>query len=395
MASLWQQSQERAAKQMTSNDKQHKDCNFLCMTKFIKSCFMYSCDKHTDTSHAGFYQHHEPVNRVPKVGWASSILPAKLGSANSRSVGTSNCGWLPTGTYSNPPPDQGPPANTLLIREQDPGNHGSAGTSWQRGNCRGTTYNPEFCVPNIPSGKKGWGAETSSKPKGSQSVCEDRTLQDGRFSPAPRPFATTGLDGKDGFERCLPPDSYSPRLSTPTYLQMGETYKIQCLPFGLSATPRVFTKLLKPVVGFLRQIGCCLIIYLDDILIMHQERAHLEQIIQLTCQLFESLVNQKKSILTPTKELEFLGFQLCSMTMRLSVPTEKLRKIQQDAQSMLQQSSVSVREIAWFVEKATATLRVIPLAPLHYQALQVQMNSVLLLNHNQEEISDKYNIYSS
>ena len=86
MASLWQQSQERAAKQMTSNDKQHKDCNLLCTTKFIKSCFMYSCDKHTDTSHAGSYQHHEPVNRVPKIGWASSILPTKLGSANSRSA---------------------------------------------------------------------------------------------------------------------------------------------------------------------------------------------------------------------------------------------------------------------------------------------------------------------
>ena len=30
----------------------------------------------------------------------------------------------------------------------------------------------------------------------------------------------------------------------------------KCLPFGLSSVPRVFTKLLKPVVGFLRQIGC-------------------------------------------------------------------------------------------------------------------------------------------
>ena len=31
-----------------------------------------------------------------------------------------------------------------------------------------------------------------------------------------------------------------------------KTYKFHCLPFGLSAVPRVFTKLLKPVVGFLR-----------------------------------------------------------------------------------------------------------------------------------------------
>ena len=157
---------------------------------------------------------------------------------------------------------------------------------------------------------------------------------------------------------------------------------------------RVFTKLLKPVVGFLRQIGCRLIIYLDDILLMHQERDQLEQITQLISQMLESLgltVNRKKSILIPTQKLEFLGFHLCSMTMRLSVPSEKLRKIQQDARKMLHQASVSVREIARFVGKTTATLRAIPLVPLHYRALQMQMNLVLPLTYNQEEISDKYN----
>ena len=41
-----------------------------------------------------------------------------------------------------------------------------------------------------------------------------------------------------------------------------------CLPFGLATAPRVFTKLMKPVVAALRQRGIRLIIYLDDILIM-------------------------------------------------------------------------------------------------------------------------------
>ena len=35
--------------------------------------------------------------------------------------------------------------------------------------------------------------------------------------------------------------------------------------------------------------------------------------------------------LTPTQELEFLGFHLCSVTMTLTIPSEKFRKIQQDA----------------------------------------------------------------
>ena len=178
-----------------------------------------------------------------------------------------------------------------------------------------------------------------------------------------------------------------------TFQWEEKTYMFQCLPFGLSAAPRVFTKLLKPLVGFLRQIDCRLIIYLDDMLMLHQDRGQLQQLTQLTCQLFESLglmVNQKKSILTPTQDLEFLGFHLCSVKMKLSIPSEKFRKIQQDARRMLDQESVSVREIARFVCKTTATTRAILLAPLHYRALQMLMNSVLPLNYTQEEISIKY-----
>ena len=180
-----------------------------------------------------------------------------------------------------------------------------------------------------------------------------------------------------------------------TFQWEDKSCMLKCLPFGLSSAPRMFTKLLKPMVGFLRQIECCLlIIYLDDILIMHQNREQLQQLIQLTCQLFENLglmVNLKKSITTPTQGLEFLGFQVCSLSMRLSIPSEKLRKIRQDAQRMLGQPSLSVREIARFVGKTTATTRAIPLAPLHYRPLQMLMNSIVPPSYSQEETTKKYN----
>ena len=198
------------------------------------------------------------------------------------------------------------------------------------------------------------------------------------------------MDLKDAYHQ-IPIHSDHQHLLT--FQWEEKTYMFQCLPFGLSVAPRVFTKLLKPVVGFLRQNGCRLIIYLDDMLMLHQDRAQLQQMAQLTCQLFESLgliVNQKKSVLMPTQELEFLGFHLCSVTMGLSIPSEKLRKIQQDAKHMLGKESVSVREIARFVGKTTATVRAIPAAPLHYRALQLLMNSVLPRNYTQEEIFTKY-----
>ena len=45
-------------------------------------------------------------------------------------------------------------------------------------------------------------------------------------------------------------------------------YKSACLTFGLSPSAGLFTKALKRVIAFLRSIGICLVIFLDDILIM-------------------------------------------------------------------------------------------------------------------------------
>ena len=87
-------------------------------------------------------------------------------------------------------------------------------------------------------------------------------------------------------------------------------YQFKCLPFGPTSAPRVFTKVLKPVVGTLRQMGIRLIVYLDNILIMHQCKEELMQLTPLICQFFPGLgwvVNLKKSRLTPEQSMEFFG----------------------------------------------------------------------------------------
>ena len=65
----------------------------------------------------------------------------------------------------------------------------------------------------------------------------------------------------------------------------GKIYEYQCLPFGLSSSPRVFTKLLKPILAWLRQRGVRMIVYLDDILVLESSpeegKAHVELIIAI------------------------------------------------------------------------------------------------------------------
>lgn len=87
------------------------------------------------------------------------------------------------------------------------------------------------------------------------------------------------------------------------------SFQFRCLPFGLSAAPRVFTKLLKVVVAFLREKGIRLVIYLDDILLLNQSEKKVKAeamaaIALLNCLGF--LINYDKSVTTPSKNMEYL-----------------------------------------------------------------------------------------
>ena len=52
------------------------------------------------------------------------------------------------------------------------------------------------------------------------------------------------------------------------FLWKETLWEFACLPFGLASAPRTFTKIMKPVVAILRNLGIQLIIYLDDLLII-------------------------------------------------------------------------------------------------------------------------------
>lgn len=106
----------------------------------------------------------------------------------------------------------------------------------------------------------------------------------------------------------------------------GQTWQFKVLPFGLSSAPYTFTKLMKPVVSALRRLGIHLILYRDDMLIMGENKRKLQGHLASALMLLIALgfiVNLKKSIVTPTQELEFLGFLLNSAKMTISLPTEK------------------------------------------------------------------------
>lgn len=81
----------------------------------------------------------------------------------------------------------------------------------------------------------------------------------------------------------------------------GKFYVWTVLPFGVKCAPFIFNKCLRPVVGFLRQNGLRVVLFVDDFFQMAQPRLatdHLDFLLDTLSQLGWK-INQEKSQLIP------------------------------------------------------------------------------------------------
>ena len=164
------------------------------------------------------------------------------------------------------------------------------------------------------------------------------------------------------------------------FLWKDTLLEFACLPFGLALAPRLFTKIMKPVVALLRRAGIRLIIYLDDLLFMHATQEGLREDMATARYLLENLgfvINLEKSVFVPTQKLEFLGFVINTIDMILVLPDDKVKSIKSLCRTLLGQQLVSVRDLSQLIGKLTASIQAVFPAPLHYRHLQHLKNQGL------------------
>ena len=105
------------------------------------------------------------------------------------------------------------------------------------------------------------------------------------------------------------------------------------LPFGLTCSPRVLTKVLKPIIAFLRLTWCiALSIYMDDMLLRAtspEEAVFHAQLVMLTLLSLGFSFNFKKCSLIPSQRVVHLGFVIDTELMTISWPEEKVVRLQQ------------------------------------------------------------------
>ena len=160
----------------------------------------------------------------------------------------------------------------------------------------------------------------------------------------------------------------------------GKMYQFNCLPFGLSSAPWIFTKATKPVVTILRTLGMRIIIYIDDILVMAPSKELAQEHTECLIFLLENLgftVNRQKSLTDPTQEIDFLGLVADSVLMELRLPGSKIKNIRFDAKALLQMVQPTAREVSRLLGKLTHATHAMRAAPLFFRHLQACLQAAL------------------
>lgn len=168
----------------------------------------------------------------------------------------------------------------------------------------------------------------------------------------------------------------------------NKTYQFTCLPFGLSSSPFVFTKILKPVISNLRQKGFISVIFLDDILCIGDTYDECLKNALETIKLLQKLgfiINFKKSKLEPSKICKFLGFLINAYRGTLSLPEEKKKKLIELLNKFIECNSCKIVDFARILGKLVATCPAIQYGWLYTKAMETEKLKAL------EKVNGDYN----
>jgi len=139
----------------------------------------------------------------------------------------------------------------------------------------------------------------------------------------------------------------------------GRRYRFTCLPNGYSPGPRLFTRVMKALMAYLRdKHGVNLVFYIDDTLIYAETPQLVVEAVEHTLRVLQKAgftINFEKSALKPTQTIEYLGFMLHSTSMMLTLPKKKLSAIITKSEDYLTLYKCPIRKFSSLVGMLAAT----------------------------------------
>lgn len=139
----------------------------------------------------------------------------------------------------------------------------------------------------------------------------------------------------------------------------NQLWEYRVLVFGLSSAPRVFTRLCKPILAWIRgHLGIRCSMYIDDLIIMEQSKSKLMKSVSEIYNLLVGLgfqINHEKSVLKPTQTIKHLGFDIDSTKLTIGLPVDKCVDIEEKCNNIITYNgTLSIRTIASFLGSARA-----------------------------------------
>ena len=101
---------------------------------------------------------------------------------------------------------------------------------------------------------------------------------------------------------------------------------------GLAPVPRKFTKLTKPILAHLHDLGHVITSFIDDSLLVGQTEEDIVHSVTDTIKVFDSLgfvIHEEKSRFMPTQQITYLGFEINSCDMSITLTTERKHKLRE------------------------------------------------------------------
>ena len=152
------------------------------------------------------------------------------------------------------------------------------------------------------------------------------------------------------------------------FIWKDQLFHYNSLPNGLSSGPRMFTKILKPPFAHLRSLGYVITGYIDDSLLIQQSKDKAERAARVSANFLEQLgfvIHTEKSVFQATQVIEYLGFVINSIEMKVFLPLAKQQEIKEVCQYLLTCRRHTIRTVAGVVGKIVATFPAVQYVPLH------------------------------
>ena len=188
------------------------------------------------------------------------------------------------------------------------------------------------------------------------------------------------IDIKDAYYCVAVHEDYRKYLR---FLWRGQLLQFTCVPNGLSCAPRKYTKMMKPVYALLRTKGHSISGFIDDSLIVADSETELQQSVDDTLSIFESLglvINREKSVLSPNTRLKYLGYEIDTIKMLVTLPQDKVSTVVHQVHELLHTNKDTIRNVAKVIGSLIACFPAVEYGPLHYRVLEKEKINALKLN---------------